>query len=82
MKLRAAGSAEFWRDYYRLPASVRLVARKNYHLWSEDPFHPSLHFKKVSAENWSVRVGDALPRAGQIRRRKLLVGMDRLARGL
>ncbi len=22
-----------------------------------DPFHPSLHFKKVGAVNWSVRVG-------------------------
>jgi len=22
-----------------------------------DPFHPSLHFKKVTGDNWSIRLG-------------------------
>jgi hypothetical protein len=36
---------------------VRKAAKRSYGLWHADPFHPSLHFKKVGGENWSVRVG-------------------------
>jgi hypothetical protein len=27
-------------------------------MWLKDPFHPSLHFKKLKDDQWSVRVGD------------------------
>jgi len=43
--------------YYGLPESVRVAARKAYRLWQEEPFHPSLHFKKVGGGKWSVRAG-------------------------
>jgi hypothetical protein len=26
-------------------------------MWQQDAFHPSLHFKKVGGDTWSVRVG-------------------------
>jgi hypothetical protein len=48
---------EFWKLYRDLPAEVRSLARKNYQLWREQPFHPSLKFKKIGHEKWSVRVG-------------------------
>jgi hypothetical protein len=35
---------------------VRESARKAYRRWQRDAFHPSLHFKKVRHENWSVRI--------------------------
>jgi hypothetical protein len=54
----SAGSPEFWEAYYKLPQPIRALARKNYRLWQRDPFHPSLNFKKVGGESWSVRVGD------------------------
>jgi len=54
----STGSPEFWDAYYKLPKAVRTLARKNYRLWRADPFHPSLNFKKVGGENWSLRVGD------------------------
>lgn len=57
MNFPSTGTPEFWACYHRLPEDVRKLARKNYRLWSEQPFHPSLNFKKVSGENWSVRVG-------------------------
>jgi hypothetical protein len=53
----SSGSPEFWKTYYRLPEAVRVLARKNYRLWQANPFHPSLVFKKVGGENWSVRIG-------------------------
>ncbi len=48
----------FWESYERLDESIRKRARKAFMLWSENPFHPSLHFKCInSGENiWSVRI--------------------------
>ena len=40
-----------------MPVDVRILARKNYRLWSANAFHPSLHFKPIGTPNWSLRVG-------------------------
>jgi mRNA-degrading endonuclease RelE of RelBE toxin-antitoxin system len=41
-----------------LPVSIRNRAAKSYSLWQEDPYHPSLQFKRVSQKQpiYSVRV--------------------------
>ena len=44
--------------YSVLPVSVQKLAKKNYHLLSKNPRHPSLHFKKIG-QLWSIRVGIA-----------------------
>jgi hypothetical protein len=48
----------FWENYWRLDESMRRKARKTYVIWSQNPFHPSLHFKCINqAEDvWSVRI--------------------------
>jgi hypothetical protein len=51
------GTSEFWRRYRALPAEVRMLAQKNYRLWSANAFHSSLHFKSIGKSDWSVRVG-------------------------
>lgn len=50
----------FWRHYSQLPENIQRLADKNYELLREDPYHPSLHFKKIGLKKqlWSVRVGD------------------------
>jgi hypothetical protein len=48
---------EFWEFYRILPQEIRQLARKNYRLWAQDPFYPSLRFKKVGSDQWSVRIG-------------------------
>ena len=50
----------FWKHYNSLPEQVQQLADKNYALLRADPFHPSLHFKKVGKDKhlWSVRVGE------------------------
>jgi hypothetical protein len=42
-----------------LPQRVKETAKKNYGIWKENPFHPSLEFKEVKPREkiWSVRVG-------------------------
>jgi len=49
----------FWQHYRQLPKKVQKLADKNFKLLKTDPYHPSLHFKKVgnTKQLWSVRVG-------------------------
>jgi hypothetical protein len=49
----------FWRHYRQLPLQIRELADKNYRRLKLDPWHPSLHLKKVgnNKQLWSVRVG-------------------------
>ncbi len=50
----------FWKRYALLPFEVQKLADKNYELLKRDPWHPSLHFKKIGSGNkslWSVRIG-------------------------
>jgi hypothetical protein len=50
-------TARFWECYRQLPVEIRDLARKNYRLWREDAYHPSLRFKPVGKGQWSVRIG-------------------------
>ncbi len=48
----------FWDAYRDLDESIQRRAQKAYRLWAENPFHPSLRFKCINAEEaiWSIRV--------------------------
>ncbi len=58
MKSRA--TTRFWFLYEQLPPTIKKLAVKNYHLWIENPRHPSLCFKKLHGrgERFSVRIGE------------------------
>jgi hypothetical protein len=45
----------FWRAYDALDPRVREAARRAYALFSENPNHPSLRFKKLAAYDQSGR---------------------------
>lgn len=49
----------FWRYYRQLPGDVRDLADASFELLKADPYHPSLHLKKIGRKKalWSVRVG-------------------------
>jgi hypothetical protein len=55
--VRHRTTASFWKHYEALPKAVQTLADKNFELLKLDPYHPSLHFKNVSRELWSARVG-------------------------
>jgi hypothetical protein len=48
-------SQEFWALYDGLPESVQAQATKQYKLFAQNPYHPSLRLKPV-ASFWSVRI--------------------------
>lgn len=49
-------TSAFWDRYNALPEPIRRLADANYQLLQADPWHPSLHFKRIG-NLWSVRVG-------------------------
>lgn len=55
--MRHFKDARFQPLYDALPIDVRKIADKNFALLKDDPKHPSLHFKRVGGDLWSVRVG-------------------------
>ena len=56
--MKSATLPSFWTAYRSLDEDTKRQARKAYHLWAENPFHPSLHFKCINREEnvWSVRI--------------------------
>lgn len=53
MKHRA--TPDFWYYYRQLPVHIQNIADKCYDLLEQDPYYPSLHFKKVG-RFWTVRI--------------------------
>ncbi len=41
----------FWRHYGALPEQVKRVADRNFKQLKANPYHPSLHSKKVGESN-------------------------------
>jgi len=56
MPFQSFASERFWQLYSELPPEVQRLADKQYELFREDPFHPSLHLKQVG-DVWTVRIG-------------------------
>lgn len=56
--MKSATLPSFWAAYGALNEEARQRARKAYQLWAQNPFHPSLHFKCINADEdiWSVRI--------------------------
>lgn len=51
-------SANFWKCYKALPNKIRKQAKETYKLFLENPYHPSLHFKRIHSSRpiFSVRI--------------------------
>jgi hypothetical protein len=54
--MKSLTTSDFWKAYADLSPEKQEKARRAYQLWQSDPMHPSLHFKKVGKNLWSVRL--------------------------
>ncbi len=56
--MKSSATKTFRKKLSGLPALVQEQAAKAYALWKEDPYHPSLQFKRVSQKQpiYSARV--------------------------
>lgn len=55
--MKSSTVPKFWASYAELPPPIKVLARKQFHLWIDNPSHPSLQFKKVGLF-WSVRISE------------------------
>ena len=53
--MKSSTSAAFRKQLASLGPEVQRLARKQFRLWLDDHWHPSLHFKRVGPY-WSARV--------------------------
>jgi mRNA-degrading endonuclease RelE of RelBE toxin-antitoxin system len=56
--MRSSVTKAFRKKLDKLPASIQEQAAKAYELWSSDPYHNSLQFKRVSQRQpiYSARI--------------------------
>jgi Txe/YoeB family toxin of Txe-Axe toxin-antitoxin module len=56
--MKSATLPSFWEYYEILDVHIKARARKAFHLWQQNPFHPSLNFKCINTQEniWSVRI--------------------------
>lgn len=40
-------TTSFWYHYRQLPEEVQRIADEKYRMVENNPYHPSLHFKKI-----------------------------------
>jgi len=59
--VKSRASRQFWKLFEGLPKRVQSEARNIHRIWLRNPFHPSLHFKKIGVSQglpvYSVRIG-------------------------
>lgn len=53
--MKARAIPEFWECYEALPRKVQNQAQAAYRMWSEDPYHRSLEFKRIKGARHPVR---------------------------
>lgn len=58
-QMKSSATPRFWELHNALPSDIQELAEKNYHLWLENPQHPSLNYKRLAGagHRFSVRVG-------------------------
>ena len=56
MSFKSVASERFWQLYAELLEEIQKLANKQYELFEQNPFHPSLQLKQVG-ETWTARVG-------------------------
>ena len=56
--MKSSTTERFWKCYSGLPIEVRKQAKDAYELFSNNPYYPSLHFKRIHSTRpiFSVRI--------------------------
>jgi mRNA-degrading endonuclease RelE of RelBE toxin-antitoxin system len=56
--MKSKTTDRFWKRYDELPAEIKKQAREAYRLFQENPYYPSMHFKRIHSTRpiFSVRI--------------------------
>lgn len=66
--MRSIRTKQFHKLFAQLPPQIQEQARVAYQLFKEDPYHPRLHFKRISPQHpiYSVRIGYSYRALGRL----------------
>lgn len=58
--MKSQTAERFWKLFAKLPPDVQKQAYKAYEQFTQDPYHPSLHFEQIDKRDdlWSARVSE------------------------
>jgi hypothetical protein len=56
--------ARFWESFQDLSPELQEIAREKHRLWLVNPFHPSLRFRQIRDDLWSVRINRGIRALG------------------
>src|ERR1039458_1108542 len=76
-RVKSIATRRFWELFRALPSEIQNLAVKNYHLWRQNPHHPSLRFRRVqgSEDRYSIRAEITIaPSPGEWARRSFGFG--------
>lgn len=67
--MKSSRTKNFRQQFLQLPPKIQQTAKKNYQIWKQNPFHPSLEFKVIKTKEniWSVRIGIGWRALGVVR---------------
>ena len=65
--MKSFRTSKFKQLFAELPREIQDAARKAYYRWLVDPWHPSLHFRSIRADIWSVRISSDYRAIGVLR---------------
>lgn len=54
--MESVTTKQFRLCYEKLPKSIQVLTKKAYQKWKENNHHPSLHFKQLYGNIYSVRI--------------------------
>ena len=56
--MKSLTTPRFWQSYRELPPPIKAAVRKQYHLWSANPRHPSLGVNRIQGlpDVWEGRI--------------------------
>lgn len=56
--MKSSTSERFWKYYIALPDDIKEQAKEAYRQFQSNPYHPSLHYKKIHSTRpiFSVRI--------------------------
>ncbi len=66
--MKSVTTRRFREQFAALPLEIQQLAIKNYRLWSQNPSHPSLRFRRLKGndDRVTVRIGDYYRALGKL----------------
>ena len=72
--MKSSTTDRFWKTYSTLPESIRKRAKEAYKLFSENPSHPSLFFKRIHSNRpiYSIRISNNYRALGLVEEKEVV----------